>query len=47
MERIRAEAMTEAERTRLIRENIDAFERLVICCMRTGRSSEAAEYAER
>jgi CHAT domain-containing protein len=47
MERIRTEALTEAERTRLIRENIDTFEQLVNCCIRAGRINEAVEYAER
>ncbi|MBI1924174.1 CHAT domain-containing protein [Candidatus Poribacteria bacterium] len=47
MELIRAETITEVERTLLTRRNITAFERLVICCMHTGRFSEAAEYAER
>ncbi|MBC8229226.1 CHAT domain-containing protein [bacterium] len=47
LSRVRTEAITEQERTRLIRENIRAFERLVICCMITRRFGEAAEYAER
>jgi CHAT domain-containing protein len=47
VEQVRMKALTLERRAEILRENVQLFERIIICLMKTHRYREALEYAER